>query len=246
MHLSETLRHYLGWCPDRSMIPAGNGAPWSKTGSNRQFPGDAWVNDEVIVDYGSTGITLRFFLGALIGVIGIMVVFSVLISFATVRVISALLMGGLVLPIAIAILYRDLKTATLEITNNTLVIRRVLHRTVVIPKDEIALVEVRENVPPIPVRLHMILMVVVILASSVVILSGEFPQIASGGISSSSFFQYLGFYPSIVLFFLAGYSRSHIRSRFPEFLAVTTTTGKLAGIYRENPEEIAELLRRAV
>lgn len=203
------------------------------------------MDSGVIVYYGRTGISLPFFIGIVFGVIGILALVVLVIPFAGLRMVSGIVLCFLILPIAIVTLVRDLRKATLKITNEALVIRRFLHRPVVIRKDEIASVEVRDNVPPIPAWLQKILMLVVIPASSAGILYEEYLAFASGGIHSSSFFQYLVFYPGVVLFFLVIYYHSRVRSRYPQLLMITTTSGTLAGIYTREPGEIERRLGRS-
>src|SRR5690606_9444624 len=134
--------------------------------------------------------------------IGIVVTFSFILPFATFRVVSGVLMCGLLLPFVVVILYRDLRRAKLEITQDTLVIRRALSRPIVIRKDEIATVEIRNTKPPMPVWLQAILSLFLIPVSSAYILSRDYMQFASGEITSSSFMTYLAFYLCIALLFL--------------------------------------------
>ncbi|MDD1716455.1 MAG: hypothetical protein LUQ01_05600 [Methanolinea sp.] len=246
MHLVDALREYLGWCPDHRMAQVRKHILWNETNYTPLPTGGAYVNDGVIVDYGKTGISLPYFIGIVFGVIGILALFVLVVPFAGLRMVFVIVLCFLILPIAIVTLVRDLRKATMEITNEALVIRRFLHRPVVIRKEEIATLEVRDNVPPIPVWLQAVLMLVLIPASSAGIIYREYLQFASGEITTSSFFQYLGFYPSIVLFFLASYYHSRIRSHHPRFLFLSTTTKKVAGIYGKNPEEIAAMLVRPI
>jgi hypothetical protein len=244
--IAEIIHEWMGWCPDRCTIPVRKEIPWREVNSNTLTTECGYVNDELIVDYGATGISLPFFIGAVFaGVIGIVAVLTIILVVSPFRV-AGILWCGLILSVAIVIFYRDMKKATLEITRDALIIRRSLHRPVVIQKDTIASVEVRHNVPTVPLWLQKVLVLLVIPASSVAIIYGEYLEMLSGEIESSSFFLRLGFHTSIVLFFLAIYYHSYIRSYYSTILVITTNTKKLAGIYGKNPEEIAKLLGQPV
>jgi len=247
MHFIDACRKYLGWCPNsHRMALAGKHTPWNNTEFNPLPTGGAYMNDGVIVDYGRTGISMPVFIGLVAGVICIVVIFSLILSFATFRVVSGILMCGLLLPVVVVILYRDIRRAKLEITRDTLVIRRALYQPVVLRKDEIATVEIRSTRPPVPIRLQAILSLFLIPVSIAYILSREYVQFALGEITSSSFITSLGFYLCIVLLLLISYYRSRIRSRYPCHLFITTGTMKVAAIYTGNPEEVAGMLGRPV
>lgn len=244
MHLVDALREYLGWCPDRRMASARKNGAWNEMNCTPLPNGGAYVNDGAIVDYGKTGISLPYFIGIVFGVIGILALVVLVVPFAGLRMVSGIVLCFLILPTAIVTLVRDLRKATLEMTNEALVIRRFLHRPVVIRKEEIAKMEVRDNIPPIPVWLQTVLTLALIPASSAGILYMEYLQFASGEITASSFLQYLGFYPSIVLFFLVIYYHSRVRSRYPKLLTITTTSRTLVGVYIGDPWEIERRLGR--
>ncbi len=246
MHFVDTLREYLGWCPGHRMAPVRKYTPWNETEFDPLPTEGTYVNEELIVDYGRTGISLPVFIGVVIGVIGALVISTLFLPFATFRVVSGILMCGLLLPVVIVILYRDLKRRTLEITRDTIVIRRALYRPVVIRKDEITTMEIRNTKPPVPVWLQAGLSLFLIPVSTAYILSHDYVQFVSGEISTSSFITTLGFYLCIVLLFLVSYYRSRIRSRYPRYLFITTGTRKVAAIYTGNPEEMAGMRGRSV
>jgi len=246
MHFVNALKEYLGWCPNHTMAPVKKCVPWSDMESKPLPTRGAYVNDGILVDYGRTGISMPVFIGLVAGAICIVVIFSLILPFATYRVASGILMCGLLLPVVLVILARDLRGARLEITRDTLVIRRPLSWPVVIQKEEIESVEIRDYRPPMPAWLQAILFLVLIPVSTVYILSYVYMQFVSGEIASHSFITSLGFYMSIVLLFTVGYYRSRIRSRYPRYLFITTGTRKVAAIYTANPEEVAGMLGRTV
>lgn len=246
MHISEVIRGWLGWCPDQGIAPfRKDSCHWPKMNSHTLPTPGAYVNDEVIVDYGKTGISLPYFIGAMIAIIGIIAFLLLLVRLAFLP-LAGILFCGLILSVVIDMVYQDLKKASLEITQDTLIIRRSLHWPVVIRKETIATAEVRYNVPPVPLWLQKILILIVIPASSAGIIFGEYLQLVSGEITSSSFFVHLGFDISIILFFLAIYYHSRIRLYYPSVLVITTNTKKLAVIYGKNAEEIAKILEQSL
>ena len=247
MPFIDSFRKYMGWCPNGyRMAHARNRTAWDGLEFNPLPRQDTYTNDGILIDYGRTGISLPIFVGLVAGAICIVVIFSLILPFATFRVTSGILMCGLLLPVVLVILARDLRGARLEITRGTLVIRRALSWPVVIQKEEIDSVEIRDNRPPMPAWLQGILFLFLIPVSTAYILSYEYMQFVSGEIASSSFITSLGFYLCIVLLFLVSYYRSRIRSRYPRYLFITTGTRKVVAMYTENPEEIAGMLGRSV
>ncbi|MDD1720364.1 MAG: hypothetical protein LUQ25_09920 [Methanoregulaceae archaeon] len=247
MHLAEVFRRYLGWCPDRGMIRAREQSlPCGEMNSPAMQAGDVYMEDGVIVDYGTTGISFRFFTGLLIGAIGVIFLFIWIIPVAMLfRSITGILFPSLILSYAIVQFFQDRKKSVLWITRDALAIRRFLRRPVIIPRDTIATVEVRDNVPPLPVRVQKILFLLVVPVFAAGALYGRYLELVSGEIGYSSFLLYLGFYLCIVLFFLVIFHHSGIRSSFSRILVVTTTAKKLAGIYGGDPEKIAGMLGRS-
>lgn len=246
MHFIDACRKYLGWCPNsHRMAPVTNRTPWDVFEFNPLPRQDTYTNDGILIDYGMTGISIPVFIGLVAGAICIVVIFSLILPFATFRVTSGILMCGLLLPIVLVILARDIRGARLEITRDTLVIRRALSLPVVIQKEEIESVEIRDYRLPMPTWLQAILFLVLIPVSTAYILSYEYVQFVSGETTSSSFITFLGFYLCLVLLFLVSYYRSHIRSRYPHYLFMTTETRKVAAIYTRNPEEMAGMLGKS-
>lgn len=239
--LGEMIRQYLGWCPNQRMIPVRKETSWPEMNSLVQPIPGAYVNDKVIVDYGKTGISLPFFIGSVTGIIGL-TVFLRLIAQTGFFPLAGILFCGLILAAVIDMVYQDLKKACLEITQDTLIIRRSLHRPVVIRKDAISTVEIRNNLPSFPLWLQKILVLLVIPALSAGVLYGEYLQLTTGEITPSSFFVHLGFTISIILFFLVIYCHSRVRSSYPSALVINTNTKIQVGIYGKNPEEIAKKL----
>jgi hypothetical protein len=206
---------------------------------------DSFVNKGMTVDYGKTGISVRYFIGAIIGIVGIFMILF-LIARTTSLTLAGIPFCFLILSVAVITVYQDLKKADLEITQDTLIIRRSLHGPVIIPKDTISTVEIRHNSPPLPFWLQRMLFLVVVPASSVVALYEEYLRFISGEITPLSLFLHLGFFTGIVLLVLANYYHSRVRADYPEILTITTNTQERAGVYGENLKEIAGLLGKSV
>ena len=245
MHFIECVKEYLGWCPDQRMAPFRmETSPWPEMNYQSLPVKGSYVNNGVIIDYGKTGISLPFFIGAMIGVLGI-VAFLILIMRITFFLQFRLLFSGLALIVGIVVFMRDLKKGSLEITPGALVITRFLHRKVIIRNNTISNVEIRSNVPPFPLWLQKVLILLVMPVSSAVIIAIKYSEYTSGEITSSLFFVDLTFYSFLVLFFLASYYHSRVRAGFPGNLVISTNTQNLVVIYGEKPEEIAGMLRRS-
>lgn len=245
--MSELVHEWMGWCPDQRIIPhRRESVPWpDKINSHSLQKNGSYVDNGLLVDYGKTGISVRYFFGAVIGIIGIIIVLF-LIARAGSLPLAGIPFFGLILLVVIVMVYQDLKKTNLEITSDTLIIRRSLNRPVIIPKDTISTVEIRHNSPSISLWLLKVLFLVIVPASSVVALYGEYLRFTASEISSMSLFLHLGFFISIILLFLASYYHSRIRADYPEILTITTNRQELAGVYGDNLSEIAQLLGKSV
>ena len=242
--ISEVIRGWLGWCPhaplQRSMVR--NLFPHQGLAG---FPGipenGTYVNNDVIVDYGRTAATFRFFIGIVIGTACIIVLLFLAVRtgiFTSARILFLLL----VLSACMVIVLRDLKRARICITRDVLIIQRVLHHPVTIQKNTISAVELKENQPPLPVLFQKILYLCFIPFFSFGALILEYVKFISGESVPSAFFLQLGFILSVVVVSGAMYYHSSIRLVYPEILIISTTSGDRAGIYGENPREIMKML----
>lgn len=243
-HLSEVIRGWLGWCPNQEMIPFRKKTFSQETNSFIPPKPGVYVNDDVIVNNGKTGISLTYFIGLLIAIIGSIALFILIIRSGSLPQ-ARILFWVLALPVVIALVYRDLRKAHLEISSDTLIIRRSLHRPVLIPKDTISSVEIRPNEQAFSLRLQKILIVILsLLCAGMTWL--RYLQVAAGEITVSSFFLNLGADIGVVLFFVAFYYHFHIRADYPEMLVISTNTQRRVTIYGKNPEKIAKMLGKSV
>jgi hypothetical protein len=243
--LSEVIHEWTGWCPDRGMASYRKEIiPWPVMNSQSLPVKGAFMREGILVDYGKTGISVRYFIGAVIAIVGIFMVLF-LVARTTSFSLAGIPFCVLILSIAIITMYQDLLKAKIEITKDSLIIRRSLHWPVIIPKDTISAVEIRHNSPPLPLWLQKILFLIVVPASSMVAFSGEYLRFAAGEITSLSLFLHLGFFIGIVLLFLASYHHSLVRMQYPDMLVITTTTQQRAGVYGDNLKEMVKILGRS-
>ncbi len=229
MHLIELFRHYTSWCPIGSTSPARKWAPPQEVNSHLPPEEGSYVDEGVIIDYGSTGTSPLHLIGFCAGVTGIVLFFTLIRMAST--LLAGILLYGFILSAAAAILYQDMKKASLEITPDSLVIHRVLPWDIVVPKDSIVGAEVRDTILPVPPWLLAVLLLIVVPLSSGIVIYDKYLQWMSGEVPISSFFFQLGFAVSIVLFFLAIFYHARVRSYYRKTLIVTTITRKRIGIY---------------
>lgn len=246
MRISEIVHGWLGWCPDRDSIIVRKRV-LSHGMKSQSLPAEGtYVNEGVIVDCGTTGISLRFFTGALLGVVGVIALYILLIPTLPLTFAAGFLLISLILLVGIVMVYRDRKGATIEITPDSLTIRRFLHPPFIIRKDTIETAELQKYVPLSPSWLPAALMLLLVPVLSAGVIWGQYLELIAGGMSAMSFFVRLGFDICVVLFFFAAYQHSRIRSAYSEILAIRTTSNQIAVIYSKHPEELAEKLGRSL
>jgi hypothetical protein len=243
--LSEIIHKWLGWCPNQIVTPVRRKViTWQEMNSCVPPASGTYANNNVIIDYGKTGISLAYFIGLLVAIIGSIALFVLFVGSGFIPH-ARLLFWVLVLPVMIAIVYRDLRKAHLEISPDTLIIGRPLHRPVLIPKDSISSLEIRPNEQPFPLRFQKIL--IVLLALLYAGMTRErYLQGVAGDITVFSFFLNLGSDIGTLLFFLALYHHSRIRADYPELLVITTNTQRRIAIYGKNYGEIVKMLGKSV
>jgi len=224
MKFSETIRRWMGWCPNAAAagtVRRRYAAPEGEVGMARE--GNRDVVEGALVDYGPIGTPGRLFI--------LLVAAALLIGCLFVM---APAVGLFVLVIILAYsgmeIYGVMRRARVEVTPDTITITR-LFRPIVIPKDAVVKVEVKENKLPIPYWL-------LVGALAMIFLS------AAGGIyyglsnpTSMRFISGLG----AVIFFPAIFYRTYVRTHYPRILTITTEK-KIAAIYTDDPERMARML----
>ena len=225
MKFSETIRRWMGWCPNAAAagtVRRRYAAPEGEVGMARE--GNRDVVEGALVDYGPIGTPGRLFILPVAAALLIGCLF-----------VMAPAVGLFVLVIILAYsgmeIYGVMRRARVEVTPDTITITRPLFRPIVIPKDAVVKVEVKENKLPIPYWLLMGALAMIFLS-------------AAGGIyyglsnpASMRFISGLG----AVIFFPVIIYRTYVRTRYPRALTITTEK-KIAAIYTDDPERMARML----
>jgi len=225
MKFSETIRRWMGWCPNAAMVGTSRrqyAAPDGEVGMAREVHRD--VVEGALVDYGPIGTPGRLFILPVAAALLIGCLF-----------VMAPAVGLFVLVIILAYsgmeIYGVMRRARVEVTPDTITITRPLFRPIVIPKDAVVKVEVKENKLPIPYWLLVVALAMIFLS-------------AAGGIyyglsnpASMRFISGLG----AVIFFPVIIYRTYVRTRYPRALTITTEK-KIAAIYTDDPERMARML----
>lgn len=223
----ETIRRYLGWCPNAAAAASWrrDAVPGSESGMAAADGGREVVGGAV-VDYGSSDIP------AVTAVAG--AGFFILVMYLSVAFppSGSLILLAIALTLSVMELYGVIRRTGIEITRDAITLRRPILPAVVIPKDAIVKAEVRENKLPGPSWL-LVALVGVILVSAV---AGIY-----GGLSNPASMRFiLGI--AAVVFFPVMTCCTSARARYPRSLTITTANKKIAAIYTDDPERIARML----
>lgn len=223
----ETIRRYLGWCPNAAAARAcrQDAVPGSESGMAAADGGREVVGGAV-VDYGSSDIPA---VAAVAGAGFFILVIYLSIAFPP---SGSLILLAIALTLSAMELYGVIRRTGIEITRDAITLRRPILPAVVIPKDAIVKAEVRENKLPGPSWL-LVALVGVILVSAV---AGIY-----GGLSNPASMRFiLGI--AAVVFFPVMTCCTSVRARYPRSLTITTADKKIAAIYTDDPERIARML----
>lgn len=223
----ETIRRYLGWCPNAAAARAcrqdavpGNESGMAAADGGREVVGGA------VVDYGSSDIPA---VTAVAGAGFFILVIYLSIAFPP---SGSLILLAIALTLSAMELYGVIRRTGIEITRDAITLRRPILPAVVIPKDAIVKAEVRENKLPGP-SWPLVALVGVLLVSAV---AGIY-----GGLSNPASMRFiLGI--AAVVFFPVMTCCTSVRARYPRSLTITTADKKIAAIYTDDPERIARML----
>lgn len=228
MKFSETIRRWMGWCPNAAA--AGTTRRYAVPGGEvetRVADGSREVVEGALVDYGPIGTPAMYFI--------LPVAAALLIGcLAVTPPAGSLFLLAIILAFSGVELYGVMRRARVEISSETITIRRPFCWPVVIPKDVVVKVEVGEN------RLHAPFW---LLAAALAALLVS----AAGGI-------YLGWDNPTSMRFIFGLGgailvpviifRTYVRTRYPRTLTITTPK-RIAAIYTDDPEWMARTLEVA-
>lgn len=234
----EYFRKMTGWCPAKSGSTALNTITGYGTKSGH-YPGSPErVITDRIVDYASTRRTPVYFI-IFITVVTAFVLLAVLAYIMT-PVLAGFIVCCLLLVYSAILVSGDIKKASLEYEQDSIIIRRPFLRQVVIRKETIASVEIRDKNLPLPHWLVVMMLIVlpVLMGANIY---GRYLDWISAEASTALFLVYSIYYVCILFFFISILYRSHVRQYYPKTLNITTTGNKILVIYTKSPDDILEL-----
>jgi hypothetical protein len=242
--VSEVIRSWFGWCPDRMMTPRSitfqECSPVSSVLSGDQ----GYTIQDVIMDYGSTGISIQLFTIILAGTIAGLFAIMRYNLFESWSSLGLLMLILFILGVALRMLHQDIKKATVEFAQDAIIIRRPLFRPVIIAKDAITTMEVLKNIHHSHRWLFRGATMIFLAMVIPTILSSGQSQFISGLISRVSFSIFVVFYLAVMVFFGFVFYHGYIRSRYPDVLAICTNNKKIVGLYVDDPGKISDMLSR--
>ena len=242
--ISEAIHQWLGWCPNRRMTPVRMEMAWHEVNSPVLQAQGTLVTNEVIVDYGSTGLSIRLFILILTGTTTGLFAIMRYGLFETWSSLGILMLSIFILGVAVRMAYQDIKKATIEFAPDAIAVLRPLFKPVIIAKDTITIIEVRENIHHSRRWLFRAAMVIFFVGIIPSILFSGNSLFISRIISRVSFNVFVVYYLAVIVFFGLLIYHQHIRSRYSHVLAIQTNTKKIVGLYFDDPSKMSDLLSR--
>jgi hypothetical protein len=243
-HIMEGIRRYLGWCPDRTMAPRSITFQESNPVSSVFSRDRGYTMQDVIMDYGSTGISIQLFTLILAGTIAGLFAIMRYDFFESWSSLGLLILIIFIFSVAVRMVHQDIKKATVEFAPDAIIVRRPLFRPVIIAKDTITTIGVRNNIH----HSHRWLF----LGAMMIFLAGVVPKILFSGqsqyvsrlISQVSFTVFVAYYLVIMVFFGLMIYHGYIRSQYPDVLAICTNNKKIVGLYVNDPGKMSDMLSK--
>jgi len=242
--VSDVIHDWLGWCPDSSTTPVRKKLSWSDTSLSTRQTDVVLVKNDVVMDYGSTGISIPLFTIILGGTIAGLFAIMRFGLFETWSSLGLILLSIFILGAAVQMVYQDIKKAIIEFTPDTITVRRHLLRPVIIAKDTITTFGVRKNVHYICRWLFRGAMVIFFVGVIPPVLFSGRSQYFSRIISRVSFTAFVVFYLIVAVFFGLLFYHEYIRSRFTHVLAISTNNKKVIGLYVDDPGKMSDMLSK--
>lgn len=240
--VSEVSPAWFGWCPDRMTAPRSIPFQESNPVSSELSGGRGYAIQDVILDYGSTGISIPLFTVILAGTIAGLFAFMRYGLLESWSVLGSLMLILFILSVAVRMLHQDIKKATVAFAPDAIIVRRPLFRPVIIAKDTITTIEVRKNIHHSHRWLFRGAIMIVLAGMIPIILSGGQSQYISRLIPQTSFTAFAGYNLAVILFFGFVFCHGYIRSRYPAVLAIRTADRKIAGLYVDDPGTMSDTL----
>jgi len=240
--VSEVIRGWLGWCPNRmtALRPGSLKAEYHV--SSITLGGGGFTIKDVIMDYGSTGMSIPLFTIILSGTITGLFAIMRYGLFERWSSLGISAFGIFILVIAVRMIYQDIKKATIEFTPYALTIRQPLLRNLVLTKDAITTIEVRENVHHSHRWFFRVAVAIFFLGVIPSILLSEHSLFISRLVSGGTFTAFVVFYLAVIIFFGLLFYHGYIRSRYTQVLAICTNNKKIVGLFVDDPEKMYDVL----
>ncbi len=243
--ISEIIREYLGWCPYSSVAPVRKKLMWSDMRTSAlQMENDVQVRKDMIVDYGSIGLSIPLFTIIFAGTIAGLFSIMTYDLFENWSSVGLLIMSIFILGAAVRMVYQDIKKAIIEFSPNAITVRLPLFWPVLIPKDAITTLDVRKNIHHSHRWLFRGATVLFFISIVPSILFSGHSQYVSRMISRVSFTIFFVYYLAVIVFFALVFYHGYIRSRYSHVLAIYTKSNKIIGLYVDDPEEMSDKLSK--
>jgi len=242
--ISDVVREWLGWCPDRMTAPRSRTFPADNLVSSILSGDRRYSMQDVIMDYGSTGMSIPLFTIILGGTIAGLFAIMRFGLFETWSSVGILMMSVFMPVVAMRMFYQDIKKTSIEFTPNTIILRRPLSKPVIIAKDAITAFEVRKNIHHTHRWLSLGATVLIIVGVIPTILFSGESQYMSRIISRVSYTVFVVYYLALIVFFGLLFYHGYIRSSYSQILAISTNDKKIVGLFVDDPGRISEILSK--
>jgi len=236
MKFAETIRRYVGWCPNINVASGRELTRTSEMSFSTTPDNTPHLQRKGIVDYGSTGISIPLFIVSIAGVVVALHILRLVNSF-----IANILLCVFILAVTAIVFYQDCNESTIDVTPDAIFIHRPLFKPLVIAKDAIVKIEVRNNKLPVPLSVLAVVILAIIVFSTVRIYNELFPFDYGVNVGLVSLVS-VAIHLSAVILFVCIFHRSYVRSRYPRLIAITTKPRKIIAMYVNDPNSIVEAL----
>lgn len=231
INIFEAVKKIAGWCPQKDIVEH------ISTEKHKQYFISSYEKDahsgktmKIITDYQFSTVlyagSAAFFIFLIAGL-----VFSIPVYFAVLSVLSIFLTS-------VILVVQD-KT-TMEFASNALIIRRPLFKPVEISKDDILKIEVVKN----PNRRFRRVIIPLVIVALIFWAKGVIDTLSrSTAHDTVSYFIFRIFLQvTLVIFVTVLIYKWYIRSRYENFLKITSRTKRQVTIYVDNPQELMNKL----
>lgn len=240
--ISEVIRGWLGWCPDRMMAPRSRALRADNPVVSIPSGERGYTMQDVIMDYGSAGLSIPLFTVILAGTIAGSFAIMKYRLFENWSSLGLLILILFILGVAVRMGHQDIKKAIIEFTPDAITVRRSLLRPVIIAKEAITSIDARKNIHHSRRWLSLMAIMIILVGVSPTILFSDNSQYVSWMISRVSYTVFMMYYLAVIVFFGLLFYHGYIRSRYSQVLLIRTKSKKIVGLYVDNPGKISDML----